>query len=95
MFFYPAALMAYPNMINLLKSQTFFPNRDGQPQVPLVTLEAIPGCPGRASGELDAVQDNKKIREIGFMEETGIGGEVGLISGEDHSVSSDDVNDFL
>jgi hypothetical protein len=46
-----------------------------------VILEAIPGYPGRPLGKLDLIQYNQDIREMGLIEKTGVGREIGLIGG--------------
>ena len=62
MFDGPAKLMANPDFIDPLQTQSLFPYRDGQPQGSLVIFKAIAARPGGAPGKLDAIENNKNIR---------------------------------
>lgn len=76
--FPPVALMTYSNLAHPLKAQTFFPNRDPDPQGTLIILKAISGDPGGSHGKLNLIQDDHHIGKVSLIEEGRKRGEKGL-----------------
>ncbi|MFH1595913.1 MAG: hypothetical protein ABIG94_06035 [Pseudomonadota bacterium] len=83
----PASLIADSDLVNILQPQTFFPNRDGQPQGALVVFKPVSADPRRSSGELNIVQDDQDVRERRFVEEAGERAKIWLI-GRDNQVEN-------
>ncbi len=81
----PSPLVAYANVLNALKTQSFFPHRYCDPQGALRTLEPIARDPGGAAWKLDRVQEHEHVCKRGLGEESGKGGEVGLVGCQNHS----------
>lgn len=80
----PASLIADSDLVNILQPQTFFPNRDGQPQGALVVFKPVSADPRRTPRELNIVQDDKDVRERRFVEEAGIRTRIRLIGRDNH-----------
>ena len=74
----PVALMTYSNLAHPLQTQTFFPDRDPDPQGALSILEAISGDPGGSHGKLNLIQDDHHIGKVSLVEKGRKGGEKGL-----------------
>jgi len=76
--------MANPDLSDLLKTESLFPHRHGEPQGALMALEPIPRNPGGSLRELDIVKDDEQVGKVGLVEKPGERREVGLMSGKDH-----------
>lgn len=80
----PSALVADPDLIYLLPSQTLLPNRNGHPQGALIVLKTVSADPRRTLRKLKFVQDDEDVRKKGLVKETRVRAKIWLIGRYNH-----------
>lgn len=84
MFFFPSAVMVYPDVIDFLKSEAFFYHRHRHPQASLGVFKSVSGNPRGSPWKLNVIQNYKIIRKICFVKKTDKGEKIRLIDGYHH-----------